>query len=204
MKSRVAEPEDTQGITNTLVEAFFLDPVWSWAFSDPIHRKAQHRAWFQILVGSAIRHRWVWTTPAFEAVSVWVPPACLELSQADEEQLGHVLREIVGERAELLEEVFACFEAAHPRDREHFYLSLLGTHRANRGLGIGMHLLTANLSDIDAANMPAYLESTNPRNLKRYESVGFEVYGSFDLPNGGPKVTTMWREPSAKPHSGLA
>ena len=137
----------------------------------------------------------MWTTPAYEAVSVWVPPGCRELSDADEERLGRTLKEMVGERAELIEQVFGCFESSHPRDRDHFYLSLLGTHTDHRGLGIGMGLLAANLSDIDALQMPAYLESTNPRNLPRYESVGFEVCGSFDLPNDGPTVTTMWREP---------
>jgi hypothetical protein len=32
-------------------------------------------------------------------------------------------------------------------------------------------------------------------NLRRYESVGFAVEGAFNLPDGGPTVTTMWREP---------
>ena len=58
-----------------------------------------------------------------------------------------------------------------------------------------MRLLADNLALLDTARMPAYLESTNPANLLRYESVGFAVCGTFDLPDGGPTVTTMWREP---------
>jgi hypothetical protein len=61
-----------------------------------------------------------------------------------------------------------------------------------------MGLLAANLARIDAVNMPAYLESTNPGNIQRYESVGFEVFETFGLPDDGPTVTTMWREPSAQ------
>jgi GNAT superfamily N-acetyltransferase len=197
VNAHVAGPADAPGITNTLAEAFYLDPVWSWAFSDPIRRKTQHGAWFQILVVSAIEHQWVWTTPAHEGVSVWVPPGCPELSDDDEELLRHMLEETVGERAELIQEVFTCFEVSHPRDRDHFYLSLLGTHPSHRGLGIGMDLLATNLSGIDAVHMPAYLESTNPKNQTRYESVGFEVLETFDLPDDGPTVTTMWREPSS-------
>jgi ribosomal protein S18 acetylase RimI-like enzyme len=196
VNGHVAGPADTLGITNTLVEAFFMDPVWGWAFSDPMQRKTQHGAWFQLLIGSAVKHEWVWTTPAYEAVSVWLPPGCPELSQADEEHLGGMLEEMMGKRAQLVQEVFGCFEAAHPHDRDHYYLSLLGTHTDHRGSGIGMELLAANLAAIDATRMPAYLESTNPGNLRRYESVGFEVYGTFDLPDDGPTVTTMWREPS--------
>jgi GNAT superfamily N-acetyltransferase len=198
VKARVAGSADISAVASTLVEAFFLDPVWGWAFSDPLQRKAQHFAWFHLLIGSAIEHQWVWMTPAYEAVSVWVPPGYPELSEADEARLRVMLEDLVRERFELLMEVFDCFEAAHPRTRAHYYLSLLGTHTDHRGSGIGMGLLAANLARIDAVNMPAYLESTNPGNIQRYESVGFEVFETFDLPDDGPTVTTMWREPSAQ------
>jgi GNAT superfamily N-acetyltransferase len=198
VNDRVAGPADISGVAGTLAEAFFEDPVWSWAFSDPLHRKAQHLAWFQLLVGSAVEYQWVWMTPGYEAVSVWVPPGYPELNESDERRLGPMLEELLGKRANLLMEVFDCFEAAHPRTRDHYYLSLLGTHTHHRGSGLGMGLLAANLARVDAVDMPAYLESTNPGNLQRYSSVGFEVFGAFDLPAGGPTVTTMWREPSAR------
>ncbi len=56
-----------------------------------------------------------------------------------------------------------------------------------------MGLLADNLARIDTAQMPAYLESSNEANERRYESVGFENVGDFVLPGGGPRVTTMWR-----------
>jgi GNAT superfamily N-acetyltransferase len=196
VKARVAKPADTSGVIASLVEAFFSDPVWGWAFSDPTRRKAQHEAWFRLLVGSAVEHQWVWMTPAYEAVSVWVPPGCPELSKADEARLWPMLEGELGERAELVMEVFDRFETAHPHEHDHFYLSLLGTHTIHRGSGIGMGLLAANLAMIDEVKMPAYLESTNPANLRRYQSVGFEVCGTFDLPGDGPAVMTMWRGPS--------
>jgi predicted GNAT family acetyltransferase len=77
----------------------------------------------------------------------------------------------------------------------HYYLSLLGTHDDHRGKGTGMALLRENLARIDAEGAPAYLESTNPANLARYESVGFVRLGEFAAPEGGPTVTTMWRDP---------
>ncbi len=195
MQVRVAVTEDASGIASTLAEAFFLDPVWGWAFADPTHRKVQHEAWFSLLIGSALPHQWVWTTPSYEAVSVWVPPGCPELSEFDEQRLGPMLEEFLGTRAALVMEIFDRFEVAHPRSQDHYYLSLLGTHTEHRGSGIGMSLLADNLVCLDALRMPAYLESTNPANLRRYESVGFGVCGTFDLPDGGPIVTTMWREP---------
>ena len=195
MRERVAVTEDTDEIAKTLAEAFFLDPVWGWAFGDPAHRKAQHEAWFRLLIHSALPYQWVWTTPGYEAATVWVPPDCPELNEADEALLEPMLRESLGARADLVFEIFERFEAAHPRTPEHYYLSLLGTHTEHRGAGIGMRLLADNLVRLDALGMPAYLESTNPANLRRYEAVGFAVSGAFELPDGGPTVTTMWREP---------
>jgi GNAT superfamily N-acetyltransferase len=195
MQARVAVPEDTDMIARTLAEAFFIDPVWGWAFGDPAHRKAQHEDWFRLLIHSALPYQWVWTTPGYEATSVWVPPGRPDLNEADEALLGPLLEESLGARAELVFEVFDRFEAAHPRTQDHYYLSLLGTHTEHRGAGIGMRLLADNLVRLDALRVPAYLESTNPANLRRYESVGFAVCGAFDLPDGGPTVTTMWREP---------
>jgi hypothetical protein len=57
-----------------------------------------------------------------------------------------------------------------------------------------MDLLRQNLALIDDLHQPAYLESTNPANLDRYRSLGFERLGDFDLPHSGPAVTQMWRD----------
>jgi GNAT superfamily N-acetyltransferase len=91
------------------------------------------------------------------------------------------------------------FEAAHPRDRPHYYLSLLGTHPDHRGRGVGMGLLAADLARIDEERAPAYLESSNPANDARYERLGFASVGSFTTPDGAHSVTTMWREPAVAP-----
>ena len=197
MQVRIARSGDTDGIARTLAEAFFLDPVWGWAFAEPEHRKEHHEAWFRLLLRSAVPHKWVWTTPAYEAVSVWIPAGFLELSESDEAQLEPMLEDLLGTRAQLVMEIFERFEAAHPRDQDHYYLSLLGTHTDHRGSGLGMGLLADNLARLDETRMPAYLESTNPANLRRYESVGFAVCGAFPLPDGGPTVTTMWRDPAS-------
>ena len=45
---------------------------------------------------------------------------------------------------------------------------------------------------MDADGAPAYLESTNPRNVSLYERHGFVATGSIELP-GGPPLTAMLR-----------
>lgn len=81
----------------------------------------------------------------------------------------------------------------HPHDRPHYYLGWWATHRDHAGRGLGAVLIDDNLAAIDAEHMPAYLESTNPANLPRYEALGFEPRREFGPPDG-PVITTMWRD----------
>lgn len=91
-------------------------------------------------------------------------------------------------------ELLERFDASHPTGDPHYYLSLLGTHPDCRGLGLGMALLAENLAKIDEEAMPAYLESSNPENVKRYERLGFRRVGEFSTPDGSRIVASMWRE----------
>ena len=89
--------------------------------------------------------------------------------------------------------LFKRFEVNHPHATPHAYLSLLATHPDHRGQGLGMALLADDLRRIDRAHVPAYLESTNPANDRRYESVGFERVGSFRTTDEERVITTMER-----------
>jgi ribosomal protein S18 acetylase RimI-like enzyme len=133
-------------------------------------------------------------TEGCEAASVWIPPGGTELAVQDEARLAPLLEELVGERAGDVIELLDRFDAAHTRDEPHYYLSLLGTHPAHSGLGIGMGLLAENLAGIDRERMPAYLESSNPANNHRYQRHGFEKIGEFYPPGSNNPVTTMWRD----------
>jgi predicted GNAT family acetyltransferase len=56
-----------------------------------------------------------------------------------------------------------------------------------------MALLAADLDRLDALRLPAYLESTNPANDRRYQGVGFEPVGQFRTVDDQRVITTMWR-----------
>ena len=67
------------------------------------------------------------------------------------------------------------------------YLAYLGA--TSPGQGIGSALLERRLEGLAG---PAYLESSNVRNVPLYERHGFEVTGEIVLPDG-PTLWTMWR-----------
>ena len=127
-----------------------------------------------------------------ESVAVWLPPGEPELTDAETVVMDRLLSELFGPRKPQLDELFDQFDAHHPHDVPHYYLSWWGTHRGHAGQGIGTALMQDSLARIDAERLPAYLESTNPVNLPRYEALGFQARGTFGPP-GGPVVTTMWR-----------
>ena len=192
---RRAGPADVVAVTDTLALAFHGDPAWSWVFPDPDRRTDQLRAVWGLLVRASLGHGWVWTTPDAGSVTQWVPPGVAELDAAGEAELVDLMGRLLGRDVWRAEALFERFGAAHPTGPDHYYLSLFGTHPDARGRGLGMGLLAANLALVDAAAAPAFLESTNPANLDRYRSVGFVDRDRFTLPDGGPEVTTMWREP---------
>jgi GNAT superfamily N-acetyltransferase len=184
-----ATESEVSPVTDVISEAFLDDPTWSWAFPDP----AVRRQWWLFCIQEAVRYPWTFKTGGYEAVSVWIPPDGTELSADAELGVPARLEELVSSRAADVGELLDRFSHAHPRHEPHYYLSLLGTARKHRGRGHGMALLEENLARIDAEHMPAYLESSNPNNNHRYESVGFVAVTSFQAPGDGPIVTGMWR-----------
>ena len=190
---RPAGPADTAAVVATLTGAFHDDPTWSWAFSDPTLRPHQYDAFWGAMVAGALRYPWVLMTGGAEAVAVWIPPGGTELAPEDEPRLVALIENLLGDRAADVLELMDRFDAAHPHDEPHYYLSLFATRPESRGRGIGMALLRDDLVAYDAEGVPTYLESSNPANDARYASVGYRAVGEFSHPTTGAVVTTMWR-----------
>ena len=195
--ARVAGPADIDAMVDTLTTAFFDDPLWAPVFPDPDRRAVQTAALWRFSVTSALRYPWTLVTDAVESVAVWIPPGEDEVAPGEEDALRAVLEEQAGPAvaAETME-VLDRFDAARPGE-PHFYLTLLGTHDDHRGKGLGMGLLAENLARIDALGAPAYLESSNPANIRRYERAGFAAHEQLAFASG-QVVTTMWR-PARRP-----
>ncbi len=194
IEPRVATLDDAATVTEILVRAFFRCPTWGWVFPDPAVRAEQHRAFWGRLVEGGLRYPWVWLAAGGVTTSVWIPPGEAELSPEQEAALEPMLKDLMGPASARVLAAVETFDAHHPHDEPHYYLSLLGTDPAHYGNGYGLGLLEANLRLVDAEGVPAYLESSNPANVPLYERYGFRLRSSFELPGGGPTVPTMWRE----------
>lgn len=191
---RRAGASDVGAVTNTIATAFYRDPVWSWAFPDDERRAAQLAVWWGFWIDAAVRSGEVWMTESCGAATVWIQPGGVECTPEEEALMAPMLHELLGAHSEHVIEAMHCFDANHPQDVAHHYLSLVGTHPDHRGSGLGVALITDYLERVDAERMPAYLESSNPANHARYQRLGFEPTGAFQPPGGCPPVLTMWRE----------
>ena len=88
------------------------------------------------------------------------------------------------------------------------HLTVLGTLPSHQGKGVGGKLIKFGIARADAAGVPCYLESSNPKNVPFYERHGFKVVeqywhfekeGSVDgdgnvVEGKGPVCTLMRRE----------
>jgi GNAT superfamily N-acetyltransferase len=191
---RIVGTNDIDLVARTIALAFSDDPVWGPAMAADRTTIEQRLRLWRIFVAGAVRYPWSRTVDDGAAASVWFPPGGSELDADQEAELEITLAEVLGESgafefAALVER----FEANHPGDVPHAYLSLLATHPSQRGRGLGMGLLADDLRRIDELHLAAWLESTNPANDRRYQSVGFEPVGSFRTVDERRVITTMWR-----------
>ena len=182
----VEDAERDQAVA-TMMLSFATDPFVRW-FHPTAHIFNHSAEGFDAFGGGAIDHGGAYRTSNFEGVAFWYPPG----TGPDEDRLARVFTELVPD--EILGELFQVFEAMdqyHPEE-SCWYLPLIGVDPMHQGRGIGAVLMKASLARIDQEGLPAYLESSNPRNISLYERHGFEVMGEIQH-GSSPVITPMYR-----------
>jgi ribosomal protein S18 acetylase RimI-like enzyme len=186
---------DAPRLALALASAFQDDPVITWVFPDEQRRRAVLPAFMDFrLRRLAFPHDQVWMTGDGAAAAAWLPPPGRALeSRWQRLRLLPPLVRFLGLRTASVLGGLNRMEERHPHGPPHWYLFILGAERAAQGQGLGSALLAHVLARVDADGVPAYLESSNERNLAFYGRQGFEVTAEVVIP-GGPRVWPMWRE----------
>ena len=141
----------------------------------------------------------------FRGAALWLAPG----AEPDGERLASLFEEHAP--ADVVPDLMRVFEQMgqfHPHE-PHWYLPLIGVDPACQGQGHGAALMRHALERSDRDGVPAYLESSNPRNISLYLRHGFEIMGddsgrrlSADGPDGPqaamtPIVTCSSRPPTS-------
>jgi len=195
---RLATVEEADVLASIAAAGFYDDPVMSWVFPDAGTRLVQLRLAFGGLVRDFLPDRGTVHVLDDACVTFWRRPGFSDdrSARAEGDGGGGGDTQSVPFTADVLER-FAILDqtmsAAHPHD-PHWYLNVISTLPERQGSGLGARAIRAVLEDCDAEGMPAYLESSNPRNMTLYQRHGFEQTGEIPLPDG-PSLYPMWREP---------
>jgi GNAT superfamily N-acetyltransferase len=196
---RTARRDEAAVLGEVLADAFAEDPVFAWLIPpDPPGRDNRLRMFFTSMSRGYLRlGKPCYVTGDASAAALWAAPGAswaMPLSQV----LLEAAPNAVAFRGGLLRALRTQSQIEHLHVRQsspHWYLGYLGTRRDRQGEGLGTQMLREVLAGADTDGVPAYLESSNERNLPLYERNGFRVVGELQALGHGPTIWRMWREP---------
>lgn len=197
-QARPAQKADIRELSRTMARAFYDDPVMTWLFPGDRARTAQLCRLFAAMT----RHHHLarggvevaCDGPGIGAAALWDPPNQWRETRLGELAMTPALLRVFGFRTGVGRAVQSAMKRAHPEE-PHWYLAAIGSDPTVRGQGFGQALLRSRLDRCDAEYCPAYLESSKPENVPYYQRFGFTVTGEIALPQGGPSIWPMWRDP---------
>jgi ribosomal protein S18 acetylase RimI-like enzyme len=175
---------------SVLVLAFAADPAARWSWPRPedylqnLPRLARAFGGESFALGTAD------AIDGLAGVALWLPPGI----KSDEDALSTLFKSTVPASIQAdADGVFEQMASFHPRE-PHWYLPLIGVDPARQGQQLGDKLMAHALVRCDADRLPAYLESSNPRNLGFYRRHGFESLGKIQV-GSSPTIVPMLRTP---------
>ncbi|MCF0088232.1 MULTISPECIES: GNAT family N-acetyltransferase [Streptomyces] len=199
---RRADRNDRELVVRVLDEAFQGDPVSGWVFPGEEHRRATHHRLMAAFADTVLAEGRIDLVEDGTACALWLPVPAAPVAEsaapaapagaADE---AETLRQEVDPENGRVELIARLMAEAHPADRAHEYLWMIGVVPGHQGRGLGTALIRPVLERCDREGLPAYLEASSPRSVPLYERLGFAALDrTLDLPDG-PRMWPMWREP---------
>jgi GNAT superfamily N-acetyltransferase len=170
--------------------AFAADPAARWTWPDPQQYLASIPSLIRAFGSEAFAHEGAFAANNYAGVALWLPPGI----KPDEEALEEIIERTAP--SSIQQDVSGVFEQMagyHPKS-PHWYLPLIGVDPAHQGKGLGDALMSHALERCDRDHLPAYLDSSNPRNISFYQRHGFEIQGNIQV-GSSPSIVPMLRRP---------
>jgi GNAT superfamily N-acetyltransferase len=180
---------DEERATSVLMLAFSADPAVRWVWPDPRQYLEDFPSFARAFGGRAFTQGTAYCLPGYVGAALWLPPGI----GPDEDAIVDLFKRSTTEKRQA--EVFEVLEQMgryHPTE-PHWYLPLIGVDPSRQGEGLGAELMRPVLATCDRDGLPAYLESSNARNVPFYERLGFEVLGTIQS-GGSPELYPMLRK----------
>jgi ribosomal protein S18 acetylase RimI-like enzyme len=185
-----ATASDKQQIIDTLVLAFSADPFERWLYYDPHTYLTNFPIFIDAITTRAFETDNAYTVDNYAGTALWLPPNV----HLDEELIIASVEQTINKQKQT--DTIAFMEQMgrfHPHE-PHWYLVIIGVDPLKQGQGFGAILLKHTLASCDRDRAPAYLESTNPKNISLYERFGFKLLGTIQA-GDAPPMFPMLRKP---------
>ena len=183
-------------IRRVVAQAFVGDPLLEWMFPDETTRADSTAAWMGLIVEEYVLHGRVDTIDIdgeIVAAALWRIPGDARLPYPEHPSLPGLLAALLGKERQLaIGTALRAFSAVRPTE-PYAYLQFLAVTPPHQGQGLGRQVIMPGLDAATAAGFGAHLETTNPRNLSFYRSLGFQVTTEIALEHDGPPASILWR-----------
>jgi GNAT superfamily N-acetyltransferase len=173
-------------VLNTITLAFAADPPSRWLYPEDEDYLRHFPAFIRGLGGAALHEGTAFATEDFSGTALWLAPGV----SPDEEALMRLVKTVEPSKRANMGALIEEMRRYHTSD-PHWYLPFIAVMPSHQGGGLGGMLLRRGLAEADAAELPAYLESTNPRNRLLYERHGFEAIGEIRVGTCPPIVPML-------------
>ena len=192
---RHALAADVDALSVALTSAFSDDPLMRFIFKsiDGDDRVEGLRRFMRFSLEVGLRAGHTYTAGANSGAAIWSPPDVDLLNEQAVGEFFALLGELIGSDTDRVGAALLQIVESHPHDEPHFYLFVLGTDATAQNHGIGSKLVSEVLERCDRQGLPAYLESSNIRNVPFYERHGFVVQREIEL-GDDCVVRPMWRQ----------
>lgn len=183
-----ASDDRREAILRTITLGFATDPVARWVWPDPAKYFEVQPQFVDAFGGNGFAHGSVYETDCRRAAAMWLPP---EVEPDSDRMMLLAAQSVAPERLEEIGAFMAQMDDFHPK-APCWYLPMIAADPFATGQGLGAALMKHALSVVDQAGLPAYLESSNARNISLYERHGFAVMGEIQA-GTSPVMTPMYR-----------
>lgn len=187
---RSAGPADEADVIGVITRAFETDPMARWSLPDLATYRGNMPLVALAFGGNGFATGSVHVVEGGLGAAMWLPPGV----EPDVERLQALFGENTPDTIQSeMTAVFEQMSGYHPQE-PHWYLPLIGIDPAHQGMGLGTALMRHALRQPDEQGLPAYLESSNPRNIPLYRRFGFEPLGAIQV-GSSPTLVPMLRRP---------